>query len=134
MPLFLKKNKPQDIPAQKPKPNRKRSERLSLGLTPDEKDMIRKGAKEAGMSQTDFILASVKGTRIVVITSLQEGLLELNRQGCNLNQMARCLNGNYYVSHSEIQKTCRSCQNAYENLTRFVDRWNVQLKRMEEEK
>jgi len=133
MSLFLKKNKPQDIPAQKPKPNRKRSERLSLGLTPAEKDMISKGAKEAGMSRTDFILASVKGTRIVVITSLQEGLLELNRQGCNLNQMARCLNGKSYVSYTEVKKTCQSCQNAYEKLVRFIDLWNVRLKKMEDE-
>jgi len=85
------------------------------------------------MSRTDFILASVKGTRIVVITSLQEGLLELNRQGCNLNQMARCLNGKSYVSYTEVKKTCQSCQNAYEKLVRFIDLWNVRLKKMEDE-
>lgn len=133
MAFFRRKNKPQDMPVSKPKPNRRRSERLSLSLTPNEKVMISDGAKEAGMSRTDFIVTSVKGTRIVVITSLQEVLLELNRQGCNLNQMARCLNGKHYVSYSEIQKICQSCQNAYEKLTRFVDHWNVRLKKMEEE-
>lgn len=134
MPLFTKKYKPQDMPASKPKPNRKRAERLCLGLTPAEKNMISTAAKEAGMSQTDFLVASVKGTRIVVITALPELLLELSRQGNNLNQVTRCLNGKHYVSHSEIQKTCQSCQKAYENLTRFVDRWDARLKKMEEEK
>lgn len=133
MSLFMKKNKPQDMPISKPKPNRKRSERLSLGLTPDEKNMIRNGAKEAGMSQTDFIVASVKGTQILVLTGLPEMLLELNRQGCNLNQIARYLNEKGYASHTEIQKTCQSCRNAYENLVRFVDRWNVRAKKMEDE-
>ena len=86
------------MPASKPKPNRKRSERLCLGLTPAEKNMISTAAKEAGMSQTDFLVASVKGTRIVVITALPELLLELSRQGNNLNQVTRCLNGKHSVS------------------------------------
>lgn len=99
MVFFRRKNKPQDMPVSKPKPNRRRSERLSLSLTPDEKVMIRSAAEDAGMSQTDFIIASVKRTRIVVITALPEALLELSRQGNNLNQIARCLNGKYYVSY-----------------------------------
>lgn len=133
MPLFRKKNTPQEPPVSKPpKPNRKRSERLSLGLTREEKNMISDGAKEAGMSRTDFVISSVKGTKVVVITALPEMLLELSRQGNNLNQIARRLNQKSYVNYSEIEKTCRACRNAYEAVTFFIDQWDVKLKRMEE--
>lgn len=133
MSFFRKKNTPQETPVNiPPKPNRKRSERLSLGLTLEEKNMISDGAKEAGMSRTDFVIASVKGTKVVVITALPEVLLELSRQGNNLNQIARCLNQRGYVNYETIEKTCQSCRDAYEQLTSLVDRYDVKLKRMED--
>lgn len=133
MSFFRKKNTPQESPVSKPpKPNRKRSERLSLGLTPEEKKLISDGAKEVGMSRTDFVIASVKDKRVVVITALPEVLLELSRQGNNLNQIARCLNQKGYVNNEMIAKTCQSCRDAYEQLTSLVDRYDVKLKRMED--
>ena len=115
-----------------PKPNRKRSERLSLGLTPEEKALINNGAKEAGMSRTDFVVASVKGTKVVIITTLPEVLLELSRESNNLNQIARRLNQKSYVNYTEIEKACRVCRNAYKTLVEFIDRWDVKLKKIEE--
>ena len=133
MSFFRKKNVSHEPPESKPqKPNRKRSERLSLGLTPEEKNMITDGAREAGLSRTDYVVASVKGTRIIVITGLAEQIQELSRQGNNLNQIARCLNQRGYVNHVMIEKTCQSCRNAYQQLVNFVDRYDVKLKRMEE--
>lgn len=133
MPFFRKKSSQQETPVIKPtRPNRKRSERLSLSLTPEEKNLICDGANAAGMCRRDFVIASVKGTRVVVITSLQEVLLELSRQGNSMNQIARRLNQKSCVNYAEIEKTCRACQNAYEAVVRFIDRWDVKLKRMGE--
>ena len=105
---------------------------MSLGLTPDEKNMITDGAREAGLSRTDYVVASVKGTKIIVITGLAEQIQELSRQGNNLNQIARCLNQRGHVSRETIERTCQSCRNAYQQLVNFVDRYDVKLKRMEE--
>lgn len=133
MSFFKKKNAVQEVSTAKPKTaNRKRTERLCLGLTPGEKMMITDGARNAGMSRTDFILNAVEGNRIVVITDLSKALLELTRQGNNINQIARCLNQRGYVSRETIEKTCQACQDAYEILVQFVDHYDVRLKRMEE--
>ena len=132
--LFKKKN---DQPVMKKvvskKVNRKRTERLCLGLTPEEKKLITDSAESVEMSRTDFILNAVEGNRIMVMAGLYEVLLELNRQGNNLNQVARKLNQNGLVNGTEVEKTCRLCQNAYEQLVRFVDRWNIVLVKMKEE-
>ena len=133
MPFFRNRNAVQEVNTAKPKKaKRRRTERLCLGLTPEEKELINNAAKVAGMSRTDYILNSVKGTRVVVISSLQEVLIELSRQGNNLNQVARCLNQRGHVSRETIERTCQSCRNAYQQLVNFVDHHDVKLKRMEE--
>ena len=133
MPFFRKKNVVQEVNTAKPKKvNRSRTERLCIGLTVEEKQLITDGARNAGMSRTDFILNAVEGNRVVVLTGLMEVYLELTRHGNNLNQIARCLNQRGHVSRETIEKTSQSCQRAYEQLVRFVDQWDVKLKRMEE--
>lgn len=133
MSFFRKKNTVQEVnTAKSKKVNRSRTERLCLGLTPEEKMMITDGARNAGMSRTDFILNTVEGNRVVVLTGLPEILQELSRQGNNLNQIARCLNQRGFVSKETIEKTSKSCLRAYEQLIQFVDNWNVKLKRLEE--
>ena len=133
MSFFRKKNTVQEVNTAKPKKvNRNRTERLCLGLTQDEKQLITDGARNAGMSRTDFILNAVEGNRVVVITDLSLALQELSRQGNNLNQIARCLNQRGSVSKETIEKTSKSCLRAYEQLALFADNWNVKLKRLEE--
>ena len=133
MPFLRKKNAVQEVNTAKPKKiNRSRSERLCLGLTPDEKQLITNGAQNAGMSRTDFIISAVEDKRIVVLTGLPEVLLELSRHGNNLNQIARCLNQRGHVNRETIEKTCQVCRNAYESLVRLVDCYEVKIKRMEE--
>lgn len=133
MSFFRKRNAVQEVNTAKPKKvNRNRTERLCLGLTQGEKQLITDGARNAGMSRTDFVLNAVEGNRVVVLTGLPEILQELSRQGNNLNQIARCLNQRGFVSKETIEKTSKSCLRAYEQLVQFVDNWNVKLKRLEE--
>ena len=133
MSFFRKRNAVQEVNTAKPKKvNRSRTERLCLGLTQGEKQLITDGARNAGMSRTDFVLNAVEDNRVVVLTGLPEILQELSRQGNNLNQIARCLNQRGFVSKETIEKTSKSCLRAYERLVQFVDNWNVKLKRLEE--
>ena len=132
MQFAKRKRNVQEIVVKRPRSvNRKRCERLSICLTPDEKKMIQSQANTAGMSMTDFIVASVRNERITVITGLTEMLLELVRQGRNLNQIARSLNSGGYISSSELGNTCKACQKAYFELVHLVDECNVRIKREE---
>lgn len=42
---------------------RRRSEQMLLRLTPEEREEIASKAREAGMTQADFVLEAVRGTR-----------------------------------------------------------------------
>lgn len=77
---------------------RRRSEQMLLRLTPEEREEIASKAREAGMTQADFVLEAVRGTRVFVqrdeerITLLFGIRYQLSRAGNNLNQIARVLN------------------------------------------
>lgn len=131
MGLFKKKNTEDKVVPTKPKANRLRSERLSLCLTDGEKQLITNAANEAGISRTDLIVKAVKAQRPIVITGAANLCLELTRQGNNLNQLVRRLNSYSRVSNTEIQKTAAACREAYKELIRFINVWNMKLKQME---
>lgn len=132
MSLIKKKNTEKKATPAKPKANRKRSERLSLFLTAEEKNLITDTADEAGISRTDLIMKAVREQQPIVITGVGELMLELNRQANNLNQLARKVNSYNRVSNAEIQKTIIACRMAYKELIRFITEWDMKLKRMEE--
>lgn len=102
------------------KVNRHRTERLCIGLTPEEKDYITSAAQAAGISKTEYIINSVRGTKIIIATGLPNVLIELIRQRNNLNQLIYHGNVMKRVSHESVQETCRACQGAYEQLVLFV--------------
>lgn len=132
MPLFRKKNISSEPIVDPPrKVSRKRTERLYIGLTAEEKEGIISAAKSAGMTRTDYILSSVKKTRIIVVSDLATIGPELIRQGINLNMLTHRLNALNCVSEQELQETCRACKDAYRQLVRFIDDWDAKLKKLE---
>lgn len=76
----------------------KRTERLELRLSPDEKKRIEEAAKEAGYTPSDFIRVKVIDSkpRTKIATPdraiLLKGLAELGKIGSNINQIARHYN------------------------------------------
>ena len=131
MSLFKKKNSEKKAVAAKPKANRKRTERLSLCLTEEEKRFITDTAKEAGICRTDLIMKAIRAQKPIVITGAAEILLELNRQGNNLNQLSRRVNSYNHVSNTEIQQTTAACREAYREVVHFINTWNIKLKQEE---
>lgn len=70
-----------------------RTEQMNVRCTPDERAIIEDRAKEAGITLSDYVVASALGNRIERIVWDDEGVLkevthELKKQGVNLNQIA----------------------------------------------
>lgn len=118
----------------RPKVNRKRSKTFGMCLTPEELQELNDGAQNAGMSRTDFIMACVRESNIIVMEGLPEILRELQYQGNNLNQLTRRINSRQHVSMEEIELTSYACMSAYTGLTRFVDQYEVRIKKLQEDK
>ena len=77
---------------------RRRDAQMLLRLTSRERDEIASKAEDAGMTRADFVLASVRETKVIVtrdddkIAELMRIRYELSRIGNNLNQIARQVN------------------------------------------
>ena len=73
------------------KDNRRRDMTLTIRVTEKEKLYIKKRAKKAGLSTTDYIVRLSLETPIYIPVNMQPFLLELKRIGNNINQLTKKL-------------------------------------------
>lgn len=65
----------------------KKSEIITLRVTPRTKETIQERAKAAGLTVTDYLCYSGLAKEIVRVEGLEQVLSELKAQGRNLNQL-----------------------------------------------
>ena len=70
----------------------KKTEIITLRVTPQTKDRIRAKAQELGLTVTDYLCLCGLGKRIVRVDGLDKILSELKAQGRNLNQLTPLAN------------------------------------------
>ena len=70
----------------------KKSEIITLRVTPQAKDRIRAKAPELSLTVTDYLCLCGLGKRIVRVEGLDKVLSELKAQGRNLNQLTTLAN------------------------------------------
>ena len=70
----------------------KKSEIITLRVTPRIKKIIQEQAKAAGLTVTDYLCYSGLGKEIVRVDGLEQVLTELKAQGRNLNQLTTLAN------------------------------------------
>mgnify|MGYP001127471526 CR=1 FL=1 len=70
----------------------KKSEIITLRVTPQTKDRIRAKARELNLTVTDYLCLCGLGKKIVQVDGLDQVLSELKAQGRNLNQLTTLAN------------------------------------------
>ena len=70
----------------------KKTEIITLRVTPRTKERIRAKAQELGLTVTDYLCLCGLGKRIVRVDGLDKVLPELKAQGRNLNQLTTLAN------------------------------------------
>ena len=70
----------------------KKTELITLRVTPQTKDRIRAKARELGLTVTDYLCLCGLGKRIIRVEGLDNVLSELKAQGRNLNQLTTLAN------------------------------------------
>ncbi|MBU3114703.1 plasmid mobilization protein [Clostridium lacusfryxellense] len=83
---------------------RTRSKQIILRSTQKEYEIIQKKVEKSKLKQNDYLLNCALQKDIIVIEGLKELLLELVREGKNLNQISRVLNQNENLDLTEITK------------------------------
>ena len=70
----------------------KKTEIITLRVTPQTKDRIRAKARDLGLTITDYLCLCGLGKRIVRLDGLDQVLSELKAQGRNFNQLTTLAN------------------------------------------
>ena len=80
----------------------KKTEIITLRVTPQVKERIRAKAREVNLTVTDYLCLCGLGKRIVRVDGLDKVLSELKAQGRNLNQLTTLANmGKITVVHGD---------------------------------
>lgn len=102
---------------------RKRDKQIVVRLSDEELAQVKEKVEKSGMSQQDYIIKSLTKTKVVNTDTLTDVLVELKREGNNLNQLARQANMNGWISEEdladavmELKKTWRSLRQSIANL------------------
>ncbi len=79
--------------------NRKRNITLSIRLTAEEKEALKKKAEQANLSMTDYILRCSSRKKLRVV-NMSKVIVEMKRVGNNLNQITRKINAGDFKSYN----------------------------------
>ena len=101
-------------------PNRTRKRQVSFRCTATEEEVIDRKVQESGMSKTDYLIRTLSEHEIKVYPGLREILVELKRQGVNLNQALRYAH-NDKSKLPELREAIRNCNAFYSQCLRFCD-------------
>ncbi len=71
---------------------KRKTEIITVRMTPGIKDIIQHLAERAGMTVTDYIITCALEKKIIRVDGLDEILSELKSQGRNLNQLTTLAN------------------------------------------
>ncbi len=91
--------------------NRTRNRIINFRCTDAEYDFIDEKIELSGRTKTDFLLDTLKQKEIIVYPGLDKILLELKREGVNLNQALRYANSGIGVE--ELKIAIKNCNDLY---------------------
>ena len=95
--------------------NRKREKQIKFYVNEKEYDQIKKKVKKSKLKQQEYLIKSALNKKIIVIDGLKEILLELSREGNNLNQIAKKIN-------EGEQKDIKEMKNKLNNLWNLIEK------------
>ena len=99
----------------------KKSEIITLRVTPRTKETIRERAKAAGLTVTDYLCYSGLAKEIVRVEGLEQVLSELKAQGRNLNQLTTLANMGR-ITAVNVQEACALYADIQRSLKTLLER------------
>ena len=95
--------------------NRKREKQIKFYVNEKEYEQIKKKVEKSKLKQQEYLIKSALNKKIIVIDGLKEILLELSREGKNLNQIAKKIN-------EGEQKDIKEMKNKLNNLWDLIEK------------
>lgn len=117
------KKKKRTIPQDDAK--RTRNSQVKIRLTEEEVAELKAAASAAGISLADFVMASAKNKPIVICKHIPGLLVELRRQGANLNQVVHLAQQTKVLNIWAVERAAESCEKTQIKIREFCEKWDV---------
>ena len=102
--------------------NRTRPKQIVIRVSEEELAQIKEKVEQSGKSQQQYIIEALTQSNIVNLDGLKEIYPELKRQGNNLNQIAKALNGSTYYSYSLITQNQKELEKIWQLLKQYLQK------------
>ena len=100
---------------------KKKRVQVNFSITENEKKEIDKKVKCSGLSQKEYLLKCALEKEVINMEPLKDIILEMKRQGNNLNQVAKKLNAQGYVDYNhELKDVLKEVENAWQSLRLYL--------------
>lgn len=97
--------------------NKTRPHKVTVRLSDSELSDLKKRIKLSGFNQQQFLTRAIFGKAMMDKEQLHSLLIELRREGCNLNQIARACNTyNIIVDAERIKQTIEKLEALWQSL------------------
>ncbi len=116
-------------------PNRKRNRSITIRMTDNEYDKFTAAYQKCAdkfKSQSEFIMSFLGKKPIVIIDDFKDVLVELKRQGNNLNQLTRYVHDSYAFDENVISYL-ENCNMAYLKIIKLCDDIPEKIHRLEDD-
>lgn len=108
-------------------PKEQKTKRVAIRVSPSDFTRLKKAAAAADLSVSEYIRSLIGEEHLEVLrleldpSVLANLLLELKRQGNNLNQLAMRANRNSSIDASEVSTALVSCRSAADSVMRLIE-------------
>lgn len=104
--------------------NRKRSKQVKFWASEEELEKIKKKAEKSKLTQSEYLLRSALDKKIIVVDGLKDILIELSREGNNLNQITKALNQGDRVEGDKILEAKEKLMELWDHIEKILKEGN----------
>ena len=97
-----------------------KSQRITLRVSPKEKEELEKRAEQAKMSLSQYLIRAGENKKITVAENIPELFLEITRIGVNINQIAHVANSQKYVNTQQIYELKRLLREVQGDMEKII--------------
>lgn len=100
--------------------NKKRTKQVVLRLSEIEFAILQDKVKESGQSQQEYLRKAALKKKIQNNQVIKDLYIELQRQGNNINQIAKKLNSSSFVDYRELKIMMEEWRNTWQSLKQYL--------------
>ena len=104
--------------------NRKRPNQVKFWASEEELEKIKKKVEKSKLTQSEYLLRSALDKNIVVVEGLKDILIELSREGNNLNQITKALNQGDMVEVYKTLEAKEKLMDLWDNIEKILKEGN----------